>query len=319
METIRNYLEAMFRNLPNTMQVQKAKQELGQMMEDKYAQLKAEGKTDNEAVGIVISEFGNLDELAQDLGIDSFMQKGQSVEEGRNVSLQEAKDYIQSKSRSGFMIGIATLLCIISPCGVILLDGNAIGLLFLFTAIAIAVGIFVFSGVLMGRWDFLKQEKCYIDFGTADYIHNEKEGFRITNALLITVGVILCIVSVVPLIILSELDRGELWELYGTDIMLVLIAVGVLLFIVAGVRSTAYDTLLKLNDVSTVGGNFVSSQKGQVRYNNRVVAAIMSVYWPTVTCVYLCWSFLTYDWHITWIIWVIAALVENFIKALYRK
>ena len=37
METIRNYLESMFSQLPNTPEVLKAKYELGQMMEDKYS------------------------------------------------------------------------------------------------------------------------------------------------------------------------------------------------------------------------------------------------------------------------------------------
>ena len=37
------------------------------MMEDKYNELIAEGKMDNEATGIVISEFGNLEELAEEL------------------------------------------------------------------------------------------------------------------------------------------------------------------------------------------------------------------------------------------------------------
>ena len=68
METIRNYLETMFAKLPNTFEVQKAKNELWQMMEDKYTELIREGRTENEAIGIVISEFGNLDELAEDLG-----------------------------------------------------------------------------------------------------------------------------------------------------------------------------------------------------------------------------------------------------------
>ena len=63
METIKNYLETMFSQLPNTSEVIKAKNELGQIMEDKYQELLNEGKTENEAVGIVISEFGNLDEL----------------------------------------------------------------------------------------------------------------------------------------------------------------------------------------------------------------------------------------------------------------
>lgn len=69
METIRNYLETMFLKLPNTPEVYKAKNELWQMMEDKYTELKEEGKSENEAVGIVISEFGNLDELANDLSL----------------------------------------------------------------------------------------------------------------------------------------------------------------------------------------------------------------------------------------------------------
>lgn len=51
MEAIRNYLETMFLNLPNTPEVYKAKNELWQMMEDKYTELKNEGKSENEAVG----------------------------------------------------------------------------------------------------------------------------------------------------------------------------------------------------------------------------------------------------------------------------
>ena len=67
METIKNYLESMFRNLPNTSEVLKAKAELLQMMEDKYTELRREGKSENEAVATVISEFGNLDELDIDV------------------------------------------------------------------------------------------------------------------------------------------------------------------------------------------------------------------------------------------------------------
>lgn len=60
METIKNYLENMFSHLPNTPEVQKAKYELYQMMEDKYNELISEGKSDNEAIGIVISELETL-------------------------------------------------------------------------------------------------------------------------------------------------------------------------------------------------------------------------------------------------------------------
>ena len=52
METIKNYLESMFRGLPLTEKVMKAKSELLQMMEDKYTELIRSGKTENEAVGV---------------------------------------------------------------------------------------------------------------------------------------------------------------------------------------------------------------------------------------------------------------------------
>ena len=73
METIRNYLNTMFAGLPDTPEVRKAYEELAAMMEDKYTELIAEGCGENEAVGTVISEFGNLEELAQTLGIEEYM------------------------------------------------------------------------------------------------------------------------------------------------------------------------------------------------------------------------------------------------------
>ena len=155
----------------------------------------------------------------------------------------------------------------------------------------------------MGKWDFLKQQPCSIDFATAEFVHNERENYRLTNAVMNAVGVIFCILCFVPLVIIEEFSRNIVSDVFGVVILLVFVAIGVFLFIAAGVRSSAYDTLLKLNDINTMGGNFVSSQSGQVRYNNKTVAAVMSVYWPTVTCIYLIWSFLSYDWHITWIIW----------------
>ncbi|HSN94092.1 MAG TPA: permease prefix domain 1-containing protein, partial [Anaerolineaceae bacterium] len=63
MEAIKSYLNNMFTNMPSTPEVVRAKEELGQMMEDKYTELRQNGKTENEAVGAVISEFGNLEEL----------------------------------------------------------------------------------------------------------------------------------------------------------------------------------------------------------------------------------------------------------------
>lgn len=321
METIRNYLETMFQKLPNTLEVQRAKVELGQMMEDKYTELKSDGKSENEAIGIVISEFGNLDELALDLGISGYMNPNNNMA-GTQISLSEVKDYLKDKIRSGYMIGLGVLLCICCPCGVILTDYmggfDFVGLLFLFVFIALAVGLFIFAGAMMAKWNYLDDQPCSIDFATAEYVHGQRENYRMTNAMMNTVGVMFCILCFVPLVIMSEIGMGGLFEGVGIVILFVFVGIGVYFFIVAGMRNSAYETILKVNALGTMGASFVPSQK-EVRYSNKAIAGLMSVYWPTVTCIYIGWSFLSADWHITWIIWVIASLVETFIKNAFRE
>ena len=80
METIKSYLEAMFAGMPDTPEVRKAKAELLEMMEDKYNELIAEGQSENTAVGTVISEFGNLEDLAEDLGLTKEVQELHDIE-----------------------------------------------------------------------------------------------------------------------------------------------------------------------------------------------------------------------------------------------
>ena len=40
------------------------------------------------------------------------------------------------------------------------------------------------------------------------------------------------------------------------------------------------------------------------------------VYWPVVLAAYLSWSFLTNDWHITWLCWPIAGVLFAPVMAL---
>ena len=69
MNAIHAYLETMFSPYPQTPRMLEAKTELQAMMEDAYQGFVAKGASHNEAVGRVITDFGNLDELAPVLGI----------------------------------------------------------------------------------------------------------------------------------------------------------------------------------------------------------------------------------------------------------
>ena len=320
METIKNYLETMFSTLPNTYEVQKAKKELAQMMEDKYTELINDGKTDNEAVGIVISEFGNLDELAEDLGIKDLVVK-EPVLNSRKVTMDEAKDFIANRIRYGLYIGLGVFLCI--NCFVCFILGDALhfktdalGIAFMFLSLAIAVGLFVFSGITLSKWDFLKNTDCSLDFATTNYVSDQKENYRGIHALFITVGVILCITSVVPAAIFDELTHRD--TAFGGIMLFIMVGAGVLLFICTCYRNGAYDILLNLNRRGTMGANFVNGQQ-EDRYSNETVATIMAFYWPTITCLYLIWSFLTFSWWKTWIIWPVAAIISGVIKKVWGE
>lgn len=332
MEAIRNYLETMFLNLPNTPEVYKAKDELWQMMEDKYTELKAEGKTENEAVGIVISEFGNLDDLAKDLGIDRYMQES-PLPAGKTFPLEDAKRYLSDYSRHAFLIALGVMLCILSICGPIFCEAiaiasgydrvrymEAIGASVMFFMVAVAVGLFIYSSVTIGRWNYMKRERYVTDFATTEYLHHRLESYKPTYALLLTVGVILCVICFVPAIFLDAFSGySPFWNQSSGAFTFILVAIGVFLIVMGGIRMKSYNTLIQLNQQNTVGGNYTTSQQNSKQYTNSTVAAIMSVYWPTVTCLYLIWSFLTFDWYISWVIWPIAAIINSLVENLMEK
>ena len=326
MQAIRNYLETMFMNLPNTPEVLRAKEELWQMMEDKYTELKNEGKSENEAVGTVISEFGNLDELAEELGIHQFMELPEAVAEQprRTITMEDTKQFLHDKARQAFQVAFGVLLCIVSPVGIIISDAVHInelfGLMALFLCIAVAVGMFVFSGISIKKWDFLKQEPCALDFETINYVHEKKEYNRGIFALFLVIGIGLCILSVIPVIIFGEINlhlQAVDLESMGAAFLLLFVAIGVFLIVYESMIYGSFDELLKVNDVRTVGGNYVPEQKEQ--YMTPAMATIMEVYWPTITCIYLIWSFLTFEWWITWIIWPVAAIVHSILKSIFKK
>ena len=74
MDQIKEYIKNLFRGIPETPDVLRAKAELMEMMEDKYEQLLQEGKSPQEAFGTVVSEFGDLEELSEAMGI-SFSER----------------------------------------------------------------------------------------------------------------------------------------------------------------------------------------------------------------------------------------------------
>lgn len=323
METIKSYLETMFANMPNTPEVLRAKHELWGMMEDKYNELISEGLSENEAVGTVISEFGNLDELSETLGLNR-QQYNTPSDNRRCLSIEEIKKYIRAYNVKSILIAIGVFLCIISPIFPII--GDMIGITFIenimvavmLAVIAIAVGFFVLSGIMLKQFDDIKYKQCRVDYQSASYIQNECDHMRTIHSLCLSIGVALCVMSVIPPIIIDALNFEILDDLGGAGV-LCFVGIGVFLIVYQANASKAYKVLLSLNNPDTIAGNYAKPANKSVEYINPTATAIMSVYWSTVSCIYLSISFLTFYWHITWVIWPIAGVIYALLKNVLRK
>jgi len=308
MEIIKNYLESMFAELPNTQEVRNAKSELLQMMEDKYNELIASGTPENTAVGTVISEFGNLDELAESLGLSGAVEetKAKASEAPRRlITIDEVKGYLANRSQKVLLRSIGIMFCIICPAPVLMyIENEGIGVTLMFLCIALGVGLIVFSSFMDHQWKFIRKELCRIDMNTASYVKDRKKTFQPVHALCVALGVALCVICWVPNILINAGENS----VPGTALMFLIIGIGVLLIVYGNSVDAGFDRILKANDRNTVSGNY-TSDISDLKFKSKTAETIVSLYWPTVTCIYLTVSFLTFAWHMTWIIFVIAGVI----------
>ncbi len=326
METIRNYLESMFANLPDNPEVRRAKNELWQMMEDKYEELTKNGASENEAVGQVISEFGNLDELKDMLNIsEALVPVEEDTVERRMLLLDEVRDYLHFGSIRSFAVALGVALCILSIIGPIaadefLRDNSPLGILWMFFFIIFAVGLFVVMGVVGKTWEYIEKDPCSIDFATSAFVENEKSRFNMSYTIQLTIGIILCCICWMPAAVMDGFSgTGFLVRRADTlsAIMLfTIVALGVFLIVHAGIMRGCYNTVLKVNDRKTMSGSYVKSEE---RYKDPRMDTFMELYWPTVKSIYLIWSFLTFKWWKTWIIWPVAGILRRIIVSTYDR
>ncbi len=312
METIKNYIESMFRNLPQTEKVLRAKSELFQMMEDKYTELIREGKTENEAVGTVISEFGNLEELSSDLGIaDVFKSSREENINRRMLTFDEITGFVAAKAKNALLLSLGILFsicCVIPP---IVTDGlnisDKFGAIGFVIVLAISISFYILASSAMEDYKFIYEEDCSIDAAEREYLNNKRREFSNKYAVILAIGISLCVLSIVLPI---AFDNYGILEELGAAFLFVFVGAGVFMITYANTIKNSFEKLLT-----------ISAKKHQKteKYSNKTVAVIMSVYWQTITCIYLVISFMTGSWHLTWLIWPIAGIVCGLIRTIYAS
>lgn len=123
------------------------------------------------------------------------------------------------------------------------------------------------------------------------------------SAIITAIAIALYILCPVPVILL----HGEI----GVMFLFLFVAAATGLLIYNGVTRERY---VKTDD--TMVEEF-KEWKQNGKQKNKAVEAILGSFWLIAVCVYIVVSFMTGAWHITWIIFLIAAAVSSLIKGIF--
>ena len=235
----------------------------------------------------------------------------------RRVSLEEATAYLEVRRQASWRIALGVLLCILSPVTLIFLAGAAdaamlseapamtVGLTVLFGMVATAVGLFVYTGFQNTPYEFLdKNEPFELSYGVEGILREKEEASRALYYKCNILGIVLCVLSPLPLLI-SAFSGNEFLTVIFWTVTLALVGIACFLLIASGVRIGALKRLL-------CEGEFSPSEKKK----NALWGKVDEIYTFVLVAIYLAWSFLSDDWHITWIVFAVGFGLLPAVKAM---
>ena len=254
---------------------------------------------------------------------DDMMESVELNEKSRSVSMEEAVEFLEIQKRIAPRIALGVSLCILSPVLLIVLSGLSdsglfgiseniaagVGITVLLVLVAIGVFLFIKCGGDAEKYSFLDKEKIDTAYGVDGMVSDRKREFMGKFYTGIAIGVMLCILSSVPLLISAGLYEGkrEYVIVSMVGVLLIIVAIAVNIFVRVGIIKGSYDKLLQQGDY-TVSGKKASP----------IINCISSVYWPVAAAIYLAWSFKTGNWHMTWIIWPMAGILFGVIETVTK-
>ena len=123
MDTITTYLDSLFASLPDNDKTRQAKADMLANMRDYYRDLLREGKSEEAAIGAVISAFGSIDELRADLGMPAQASATTTQSDPTDAEEEADEDAITETELRSFwhmadqfatQIALGVLLCAVS-------------------------------------------------------------------------------------------------------------------------------------------------------------------------------------------------------------
>ena len=250
-----------------------------------------------------------------ELAPDIVNVQAELVEEGavlRRVSMEEATEFMEARIGSAKQMALAVMTCVLSPVPLLALGvlaeetkigisenlAGGAGLIILLLMVAAATAFFVLHGMKMERFEYLEKEKFSLEYGVEGIVRKRMAEYEGTYRICTIVGIVLCILSVVPLFAAPIVTDWDLVYMWCVVLLLCIVSVAVFLFVVSGQTRGCYQMLLQEGDYTY-----------EKKMEQKKTARISSIYWCVITAIYLGISFYTNAWHRTWIVWPCAGVL----------
>lgn len=309
MHAIEQHINYLFQDLPETDEIKRIKNDLYLNAVDRFDELIAAGKAESEALGTIIIEMGDRDDLLEGLGYD----QDQDLRDFSTNTLTEAQYLIESYHHESNKIAFGILMIMIGGGLISTFDTFglvALGVVLLLVLVALSVGLFIHAGLKLESIESSLQDDENIFYLTdEDYqiVEDQYRSFKESNRFRVPLGVMLCIASAIPLLLLSFYGTELQVTRYGIFLLVAIVGLGVYQFVKYGMVDTAYEKVLNLGEYSVE----------QLKFQKKLEPAA-GIYWMIVTAGYLGWSFVTMDWGYTWIIWPIAGMTWGIIVLILK-
>ncbi len=227
------------------------------------------------------------------------------------VSMEDAVRFLKLQRKNAPRIAFGVSLCISSPIVLIVLTGmsgigkygiseniaTAIGLIVLFSFIAIGVSIFVRCGMLAKEFEYLNTMSIDTAYGVSGMVKEKKSEYVGKYSMYILAGIVICILSGLPLIIASLIIENEEVIISMVGVLLIMIAIGVNMMLNVGIVQDSFNKLLQEEDYTM--------EKKKIK---PFFGRFSGIYWLIVVTAYLGFSFITGMWDKSWIIFSVAGV-----------
>ena len=272
----------------------------------------------------VSTDYLLRDEMELPAGSEAeILQAGQATDlpAVRSVSMEEAVAFMDFRNVMANRVAFGVMLCILSPVALIVLGGASetgklalaepqaagVGLLVLFAMVAVAVAIFVLMSIKGSGYEFYEYEPIETAYGVDGAVRERRDRFRGTYAWHMVAGIVLCVVSAVPLFVTMVIagETNEFAYTTAVGILLIFVAVGVFLIVRCNIVWDAFHMLLQ-------EGDYTVERKEENRKNEH----ISTIYWCIVIAIYLGYSFVTGKWDRSWVICPVAGVLFGAVKAI---